>query len=345
VLIVSGLSGELAAIARRVSENPYLAFLVYVALVGVLGLVVSLPLNFYSGFVIEHRYGLSNQGLGRWLLEEVKGLAVGGLIAAPLLLAFYFFLRTLGQWWWLAVGALVFAFSILLSKLAPVILFPLFYKLERVEDGVLRERLARLCAEVGLNVEAIFRFNLSKNTRKANAAFTGLGKTKRILLGDTLLENFSQDEVVAVFAHELGHYKYGHLWKGIGLGLLNIVVGLYLTHRLYAASQSWLGVVRLDELAALPLLGFYLILFALVSLPLQNAWSRRCEREADRFAVEITEDGRSLISALEKLGQVNLADSAPHPITEFVFYSHPAMGKRIEAAKTLSRSLHRRTSL
>ena len=199
----------------------------------------------------------------------------------------------------------------------------------------LKGRIQQLCANTGLRIQGIFSFNLSKNTRKANAGFTGIGGAKRIILSDTLLNDFSEEEIETVFAHELGHYKHRHLHIGIAISIVATVLGLFLTSLLYASSLGFFGFSTGKELAALPLLALWLSLFGLVTTPLSNMLSRHHERVADAYAVRATANAPAFVSALGKLAAINLADAEPHPLVEFLFYSHPSIAKRIRFVNSL----------
>ena len=185
--------------------------------------------------------------------------------------------------------------------------------------------------DAGIHVEGIFSFDLSRNTRKANAAFTGIGRSRRIILGDTLVGNFSEEEIETVFAHELGHYRFGHIRTGMMTGTVSTFAGLYVAARLYDLSVAAFGLSSPTNLGALPLLAIWLSLFGLVTAPIGNMISRRHERQADAYAVRTTGKRDAFASALRKLGAMNLADPAPHPLVEFMFYSHPPLEKRIRA--------------
>jgi STE24 endopeptidase len=334
VVVASGLSRSIASLASTASYDKYIAFLIFAAILGFMEIVVSLPLKFYSGFYLEHRYSLSNQTFLHWLWEQTKALLVGIPLIVPILLVFFYCLEKFGNAWWLPVAIVMFIFTTLLVRIAPKLIFPLFYKFTRLEKETLKERINRLCAEAGFHVDGVFSFNMSKNTKKANAGFTGLGKTKRVILGDTLLENFSEDEIETVLAHELGHYRRGHIWKGILISTAVTFVGLFITSRLYVVSLSLFGFERIDDLAALPLLGLWLGLFGFVTSPIMNLISRRHEYEADHYAITKSGNPSAFVGALKKLAEMNLADSAPHPVVEFLFYSHPSIEKRIRHAES-----------
>jgi STE24 endopeptidase len=332
-IVALGYSLRIEKLVCGYLQSPYYSFLLFASLLGALNGLVSLPLSFYSGFILEHRYGLSNQTFLQWLWEHTKAMLVSVPIALPLAILFYFFLRTYQELWWLPVATSMFVVSIALSKIAPVFIMPLFYKFRPLENEVLRERILQLCKNTKMNITGIFTFNLSKTTKKANAGFTGIGKSKRIILGDTLMEHFSDDEIETVFAHELGHYVHGHIWKNILVGTLGIYLGLFITSRLYLVSLGWFGFTAVDQLAALPLLVLWLGVYSLVTSPLSNMLSRKYEYEADRYAIDKTGNATAFTSTMKKLAEMNLADTAPHPLVEFLFYSHPSIEKRIRAAE------------
>lgn len=334
VFVVSGLSRELDDFVHRFVSNDYLALLSFVALFGIVETILASPLSYYSGYHLEHKYGLSNQSFGRWIRESLKGTLVSIPLGVPILLFFYYCLKTFGTLWWLPVGTALFLVTVLLARLAPVLILPLFYKFVPLVDGSVKEKILALCRNVGVRVEGVFTFNLSKNTKKANAAFTGIGKSKRIILGDTLIENFTDEEIETVFAHELGHYKMRHVLIMMGVGTLNAFLGLYLTAQGYALSLPWFGFARADQIGALPVLSIWLGLYSLVSSPLSNYVSRINEYSADRYAVTITGNKHAFVNALGKLARINLADTTPPAIVEFLFHSHPSIEKRIRAIET-----------
>jgi STE24 endopeptidase len=335
VLLVSGATRFVEVGVRVYAGNDYIALLAFAALLGLAETLLTFPLQYYSGYYLEHKYNLSNQTIWAWMLEGLKGLLVSIPIVTPLILAFYYCLKSFGSLWWLPVGSLLFLVSVVLARLAPVLIFPLFYKFQPLPDGELKSKILRLCNNVGMSVQGVFVFDLSKNTKKANAAFAGIGKSKRIILGDTLVANFRNEEIETVFAHELGHYKLRHIMVMIALGTLNSFLGLYLTAVLYEHSLTWFGFTSIDQIAALPLLAVWLGVYSLVMAPLTNIVSRSHERAADRFAIQLTRNGEAFVNALKKLATINLADVSPHPAVEFLFHSHPSIEKRIRAIELL----------
>jgi STE24 endopeptidase len=322
---------SLAGWCSSISPNPYGALLLFACSAGAVQWAVTFPLAWYSGFRLEHRFALSNQSALGWLWQRIKGLALGAPLGAGVFCLLYYCLGRFGSNWWLPVGIALTLVSIVLVRIAPVLIMPLFYRFTPLVDGTLKERILRLCESAGVRVEGIFSFNLSKNTRKANAAFTGIGRSRRIILGDTRVRNFSEEEIETVFAHELGHYRFGHIRAGIVTGTLSTFAGLYIASRLYEWSAAALHFPSMTDLAALPLLAIWLSLFGLLTSPLGNMISRHHERQADAYAVHTTGKRDAFVAALRKLSDMNLADPAPHPLVEFLFYSHPPIAKRIRA--------------
>lgn len=334
-IVVFGLSHELQEWATSISSINYFAAILFVIAVGIIEAVATFPLSFYSSYIVEHRYNLSNQTLGRWAWERIKGLLVGAPLMLIVVLVLFYCLKAYGEWWWLPVSIVLTFFSIVLARIVPTLIMPLFYKFSPIESGPLKERIMKLCADAGVRIEGIFSFNMSKNTKKANAGFTGIGKSKRIILGDTLMKEFSEEEIETVFAHELGHYKHRHIIIGIVVGILSTFAGLFVTSKLHALSLSWFGFGAITDLAALPLLGLWLSVFGLVTSPLGNILSRKHEREADTYAVQTTKNKHAFISALRKLADTNLANPEPHPVVEFLFYSHPSIARRVALVESL----------
>jgi len=231
---------------------------------------------------------------------------------------------------------LIFAFamfliSVVLSQIFPIIIFPIFYKVVPLNDKELKTKISSLAKNAGIKVENVFSFDMSKNTKKANAAFTGLGKTKRIILGDTLLNNYSKDEIETVIAHELGHYKHKHILKNILFGTAASFLTFFIISILYKSTLSWFDFSAINQIAALPLLSLWAMLIGLIKSPIGNILSRKYEYEADQYAIESTNKPLSFINTLNKLTDQNLGDREPHPFIEWFFYSHPSIKNRITA--------------
>lgn len=336
LLFVSlGITRWIEGISYHVTSSPYVALLVFSVIFGFLNSVLTLPLRIYSGFILEHRFGLSNQSFFAWLWDGVKGMLIGVIIGTPILLLFYYFLRTYETNWWLPVGIIMIVFSVILARLAPTLIFPLFYKFKPIDDGELKERILKRCNQAGMSVKGIFQFDMSTKTKKANAAFAGIGKTKRIILGDTLLEKFNHDEIDVVFSHELGHYKLGHIKRMMAVGVVSTMAALFIAAQLYAISIGWFGFESVTQLAALPLLTIWMGLYGLLTGPIDNRLSRRHEYQADRFALEMTKNKDAFISTMNKLASMNLSDPEPPRWVEVLFHSHPTIKKRIQAAEEI----------
>jgi len=333
ILLFTGLSKRIESIAFGLTSNNYFALLIFFGIIGFAEGLITFPLGFYSDYILEHKYNLSNQTLTGYFKEKLKAFLVGIILGIPLIFAFYYILQTYGNNWWIVLGVFMVFVSVILGRLAPTLIMPLFYNFKPIENESLKNKILELCKKTGIHIKGIFTFNMSKNTKKANAAFTGMGKSKRIILGDTLIETFSEDEIEAVFAHEMGHYTKKHILKMMVVSTILTFAGLFITAKLYESSLSYFGFTNISEIAALPLLFLYLSIYGLITSPISNIQSRKYEWEADTFALETTKDRNSFISAMEKLADQNLADKTPNKIVEFLFHSHPSIEKRIEFAK------------
>ena len=326
-----GYSSLLESLIREYVQNNYLVLLIFTLVIGIVSSILFFPVNFYSSYILEHKYDLSNQTFGKWVLENLKGTLVAGVIGIPLLAAFYFILNLFGDIWWLPFAILMFVVSVVLAQIVPIIILPIFYKVSPLEDEELKTRIVRLANEVGMKVDNVFSFNMSKNTKKANAAFTGLGKTKRIILGDTLLDGYSNDEIETVIAHELGHYKYKHIIKNIFIGTVFSFITLFLIASFYKMSLSWFDFSDITQISALPILTLWGSIIGLIQAPISNIISRKFEYEADEYAITSTENAPAFKQTLQKLSDQNLGDEDPHPFVELFFYSHPSIKNRIRA--------------
>jgi STE24 endopeptidase len=312
-------------------DSPWFRLLLVAAVVGGCLELLTLPLSFWSSFVLEHRYQLSNQTLGGWIKKQIKGYVVGGLIGLPLLYGLYALLRLTHPWWlWAAVAWL--GVTLVLGRLLPVLILPLFYKVTRLDDPALQQRLQRLSEGTGLTVEGIYRLHLSEETRKANAALTGLGRTRRVLLGDTLLDQFTPEEIEVVFAHEVGHHVHKHLPKMIVVSVVLSLIGFWLVDLVLRGAAERLGYAAFNDPAALPLVLLVLSLFGLLLSPAQNALSRFFERQCDRYALRRTHDPQAYRSAFVKLARLNKSDPDPHPLVAWLFYDHPPIRQRLALA-------------
>ncbi|HSF81290.1 MAG TPA: M48 family metallopeptidase [Anaerolineales bacterium] len=331
-----GWSHALRTYLQGVSNNPWLLVAAFAAVFGGFYALIDLPISYYSGFVLAHRFGLSNQTLKGWLSDQIKFLLLGVTLGGLVLEVIYAVLRAAPDWWWLWAAGFLIAFSVLLVNLAPVLLMPIFYKFVPLgeQHAELAERLLRLANQAGTRVKGVFKFDMSRRTKAANAALTGLGNTRRIILGDTLIEEFTSEEIETVLAHELGHHVHRDIPQAIAVESVLTLVGLYLAALGLRWGVAVLGFEGAADIAALPLLGLVIGAYGLVTMPLENAYSRWRERKADAYALEATGNGKAYASALTRLANQNLAEVDPEPWVEFLLHSHPALGKRIGMAES-----------
>lgn len=299
--------------------------------------LLTLPLDFYSGFVLEHRYQLSNQTLWRWVWKQVKAYLVAGPLALVLLLGFYTLVWFTGPLWWVWATIAWLAVTLVLGQLMPVLILPLFYKVTPLDQPDLLERLKRLAEGTGLKVEGIYRLVLSEETKKANAALAGLGRTRRVLLGDTLLNEFTPEEIEVVFAHEVGHHVHRHLLKLVVCSVFMSAAGFYLVNVILHAAAGNLGYPPFDaDPASLPLVMLVLTVFGLLLGPTGNALSRFFERQCDRYALQRTKQPAAYRSVFVKLARLNKSDADPHPLVVWLFDDHPPIRQRLLMADAMN---------
>ncbi|MFY9912779.1 MAG: M48 family metallopeptidase [Candidatus Sulfotelmatobacter sp.] len=338
VLLVSGWSGWLRDLALRESfQNYTLAVFIYLFLLLLIGKALSIGLDYY-GFRLERDFQLSTQRLRSWMWDEAKGFLVGLVLGAIVVELVYFLIRQWPQHWWILAWAIFMVLFVVMAQLAPVVLFPIFYKFEPLEDEDLRRRLVLLSEHAGTRVRGVYRWKLSEKTKKANAALTGLGNTRRIILADTLLDNYAPEEIEAVLAHELGHQVHRHILKSIlvqaGITLLGFWAANWVLH--YSVDHHMFE--ELSDFANLPLLAITASVISLLLMPALNAYSRFNERQADRYAFESIATVEPFISSMNKLASQNLAERTPAKWIEVLFHSHPAISKRVAAAEAWSRA-------
>ncbi|HTL48624.1 MAG TPA: M48 family metallopeptidase [Verrucomicrobiae bacterium] len=326
----------LAGAASGFTANRYGEAALYYLFLSLVFFLANLPLAYYSEFTIEHRYGLSNQTFGGWVGFTIKKTVLTTLLSVALVTGLYVFIWKFPAAWWVLGWAAYVVLSVVIGKVFPVLIVPLFYKYDRVQDQALRGRILALTDRYGLPIENLYSLNLSKTTKKANAAFMGMGKGKRVVLSDTLIEHFSPEEIEIVVAHELGHYKHRDILKQVALGSVSSLAIFYLAFHTLEASSRALGFDGAGDLLALPLLFLIFTIAGTLLTPVQSVFSRSLERAADRFALEAVKSVDTFISCMEKLGRVNLADTSPHPVYEWFFYDHPSIPRRIEMARKWS---------
>ncbi len=317
------------------TANPWLIVPLFVLIYGGIYFVLNLPLAYYEGFVLPHRYDQSTQTFKDWVLDQLKGMAVVAPLGLIILELLYVFLRAFSATWWLWFAGALLIFNVLLSNLAPIIIMPLFNKFVPLGDEhqELADRLMRLAERANTKVRGVFKFDMSRRTKSANAALTGIGNTRRIVLGDTLINEFSNDEIETVLAHELGHQVHKDIPFLIAFGTLTTLIGLYLASlALTWAIHVW-GFTGVADLAAFPALELALGAYGLIMMPIENAISRWRESMADEYALQSTNKTDAFASAMTRLANQNLGEVDPEKWVVFLFYSHPPLGERIEMAK------------
>jgi STE24 endopeptidase len=333
--LVFGWSEALKIWLLRFTTNDWLLLLLYVVVIGGIMFLINFPLSYYQGYTLPHRFDLSTEKISGWITDQVKGILLGGAIGIFVLEIIYAILRAYPALWWLWAAGILLAFNVILANLAPILLMPLFNKFVPLGDehAELAERLLLLAKRSGTYVRGVFKFDMSKRTKQANAGLTGLGNTKRIIIGDTLLNEFTRDEIETVMAHELGHQVNKDIPLGIIFGSITTLIGLFLA----SLGLNWgvrvLGFDGTADIAAFPLFLIVLGLYGLVTMPVENGFSRWRERRADEYALSLTHNGTAYASALKRLANQNLSDAEPDAWVEWLLYSHPALGKRIAMAE------------
>lgn len=339
LLLVTGWSTSLRDLAAAMAgQSFFLTVIYYVVVLATLSEALHLPLAFYQGVTLERRYEISTQATSRWWLDHLKAGAVALLFATSAALIVWALLRWNPLYWWIA-AALCFAFIlVLLAQLAPVLLLPLFFTCKPLERPELAARLIALTERAGARVLGVLVWRLSDRTRKANAALTGIGWTRRILLSDTLLTEYSDEEIEVVLAHELAHHVHHDIWKAIALETILMTFGFYLADRVLDRAVGHFGLAAKADVAGLPLLVLAGGAVSVVLLPLANAVSRAHERRADRYALEITRNASAFVSAIKRLAAHNLAEERPSRLVEILCYAHPPMAARLAAARVWASS-------
>ncbi len=301
--------------------------------------VISMPFNLYSTFKIENKYGFNTMTLKLWITDTIKSLVISTILTGLLISAGLFLIQKSPGLWWLWVWCFFLAFGIFIMYISPYVIEPLFHKFTPVDDESLESGINDLMGKVGIKVRRVFRIDASKRTKHTNAYFTGIGKVKRIVLYDTLIEKMDRDEILSVLAHEAGHWKKKHLLKNIVVTEAIALIALYVSYHLLQ-SDTLLDIFSIEKssfFAKVVILGFIGSIVSFPFSPLFNYFSRRHENEADRYSYELTENKESMISALVKLSKDNLSNLHPHPLYALFHYSHPPVLERIRKIRELGR--------
>lgn len=306
--------------------------LLYVLIAGAASEVITFPLDFYSGYAVEKKFGLSQVGRRQWFRDWLKGQLVELVFVLAAIEAVYALLRALPGTWWLVAAAGFTAFFVILAALAPVLLFRIFFKFEPLPDGQLKDRLLALSKRLNVYVRGVYVWKLGEKTSKANAALAGWGRTRRILLSDTLIREHTVDEIEVVLAHEMAHQVHRDIWRGIAIQTGLVFVAFFAVHLALEAWSEPLGMRSISDYANMPLLLLVTGAVTLLALPVANGISRRMEHAADRYALEKTGMADEFASAMAKLAAQNLARRKSNRLVEIVLHSHPSTGSRIDFA-------------
>jgi STE24 endopeptidase len=337
---VTGVAVSLRTLAERAGgpADPahgasLLSVATFVALLFLMNELGAVPLAFYGGFVLERRYGLARHSAGEWALDQLKALAVGLALAAPAACVLYTLINWTPAGWWLP-GAVAFGLAAVgLANIGPLLLLPLFYAVRPLRREELRARLVGLATRAGARVLDAYEWGLGEKTTRANAALTGIGSSRRILVSDTMLEQYSDDEIEVVLAHELAHHVHGDIWKGLVLEGALIFLGFRVASWALETAVPWLGLRGVGDVAGLPVLLLAAGAVSLVLMPVMHAVSRAHERQADAFALRLTGNPSAFVSAMRRLAAQNLADEDPSVLVQYLFHSHPPIRERIAAAQ------------
>ena len=326
----SGLSGYLA----NINLSFIYVFLIYITLFHVISTIIGLPLGYYSSYVHEHKWGFSNYTNKTWIVDQLKSFAVS-LILLPILLGLFFWvLWRFPETWWLVAATITTLVSIVFVTLFPVVILPIFNKYDTIEDEELTSQLSEILHKAGLQSSGFFRQDMSRQTKKENAFLAGMGKTRRVVIADNLLEHMSLSEIKSVIAHEVGHYRYSHLPKNILIGTIQQLIIFFLLNIIMKTLYPEFLTSNINNLTLFPI--FSLVMSLLSSLlfgPLNNMISRYFERQADRTSLELYPDKNSFQKAMAGLANRNLSNAYPEWWVKLLYYSHPPIGERLTFAE------------
>ena len=334
VILFTGFSAKLRAIAQRIGRKWYFTVVIYFVLFVLITFVIGLPLSYYAGFARPHDYGLSNQTFGKWFGDELKGLMVGVIMGALLLWIPYWLVKKSPRRWWLWTSLLAIPLAAFFLLIAPVVIDPLFNKFGPMKDKVLETKILDLAGRAGIEGARVFEVDKSTDTNTVNAYVTGFGGSKRIVLWDTTIAKLAPEELLFVMAHEMGHYVLGHVARSILFFAALILATLYAAYRLQAGLiaryRDRFGFSELGDIASLPLVMLLIGVLSFVVTPVAAGYSRWQEHEADRFGLEITRDNHAAASAFVKLQQENLGVPRRGLLYKLWRADHPLLGERID---------------
>ena len=335
--ILLGGFNTIDKVARSAGYGPIITGLLFVGILALLSGIIGLPFAVYDNFVIEEKYGFNKSTVKTFILDLIKSVLLSIIIGAPLFALIVWFFRETGTLAPLYTWAMVTLFQLFMMLIAPTFIMPLFNKFTPLEEGELKDNLEKYARENDFHLKGIYKMDESKRTSKPNAFFTGFGKSRRIVLYDTLIEKYTNDELLTTLAHEMGHYKLKHMPKMVIAAILETGF-IFFTLSLFINNSELFAAFKMENLSVYASLVFFGFLYSPISTIISivmNIFSRKREYEADRFAVETTGKGEEMITALKKLSIDTLSNLTPHPLKVFFYHSHPPVLARIQAIKAL----------
>ncbi|MBI9047261.1 MAG: M48 family metallopeptidase [Anaerolineaceae bacterium] len=333
--LFTGWSSELRNWLLDLRQNNWLVVAGFILIYAAGDSLVSLPLSYYSGFVLPHKFEQSNQILKEWIKDHLKGMAISLPLGLFMIEIIYLILRIFPENWWLIAAGIMFVFNILLANLYPTLIAPLFNKYIPLgeEHADLEKRLLKLAHEANTHIKGVYKFDMSRQSKAANAGLTGIGNSRRIVLADTMISEFSADEIETVLAHELAHHIHRDFLSGIFISTGFTILGFYIANLGLNWGIQIFSFKNAADIAALPFLTILMGVFGILTMLPGNAFSRWRERKADQYALEKTQNPEAFISAMTRLANQNLAEIEPERWVELLLHSHPALGRRIKMAE------------
>jgi len=330
ILVFSGFASEISGFFSLL--QPWMAAL-YFILLGLLFGLVTLPISYYGGYVLPRRYLLSTVNLRTWLADRAKMGGLGLILGLVIVIFVYWTLGAFPDTWWVWCSILLLVISLLLTRFTPTLLISLFFRLESLQNEELVKRLRDLAAKSHTNLKGVFSINLSSKATTANAMLAGWGSTRRIILTDTLLQQYTHEEIEVILAHELAHHIMRHIPNLVLLQAIVTLLTFYVVHLALIYGMVPMGFKSMDDASAFPYITLVISIFGLIMMPILNAYSRQLETAADSTALELTGNATAFISAMTRLTDQNLSVAQPKRWVELLFYDHPPYVKRIEMAQ------------
>lgn len=339
ILLYLGLSGMFRRWAERISKKKVPTYFFYYLFLTIFLFLMNFPFSYYRGFLIEHQFGFSNQSFGEWFGESLKGEAVGLVFGFVIILILYRLINRFRKWW-LLFGLSAVPFAAFVIIIYPVVVAPLFNKFEPIRDQEVASAMRDLAEKAGIHNPDIYQVDASKQSSKVNAYFTGMFGTKRIVLYDTTIKNFTVNELKFIMGHEIGHFLLNHIWYGLLTAVILIFFAGFLADKILPSfirrNENRFGIRKLGDIASLPVFLLFITVFGFITQPINNGVSRYFEYQSDEYGLKLSGvSGEEAAIAFDKLSVYNLSDPEPSALTEFWFYDHPALKKRMENMKGL----------